>query len=149
VVVRRYLAFVAVANLAWETLHLPLYTIWAEGTAGELAFAVVHCTGGDLLIAGASLVLALMLIGRPAWPARGFAGVAALAIAFGLAYTLVSEWLNTEVRESWAYAEAMPVIPVLGTGLSPVAQWLVIPPLGFWWARRPVAALSTQPRLHP
>jgi hypothetical protein len=48
-----------------------------------------------------------------------------------------SEWLNTEVRGSWAYSELMPVMPVVATGFSPVAQWIVIPIGAFWWARRP------------
>jgi hypothetical protein len=75
--------------------------------------------------------------------------VAALAVAFGVLYTVFSEWLNTEVRGSWAYAAAMPVVPPFGTGLSPLAQWLVVPPAGFWWARRPVAASSLRSRSNP
>lgn len=148
---RRYVAFIAVAHLAWEVVQLPLYTIWDEAGAGEIAFAVLHCTGGDLLIAGASLVLALLLVGEPAWPVRGYLSVAALAVAFGALYTVFSEWLNTEVRGSWAYVEAMPVVPVSGTGLAPLAQWLIVPPAGLWWARRPVAAsfASTAPGTAP
>ncbi len=46
---RVYLGVVALADLAWEAAHLPLYTIWRTGTPGEKAFAVVHCTGSDLL----------------------------------------------------------------------------------------------------
>ena len=38
-------------HLLWEIGHVPLYTIWTEGSWGEIAFAVLHCTGGDLLIA--------------------------------------------------------------------------------------------------
>jgi hypothetical protein len=30
------------------------------------------------------------------------------AILFGLGYTVFSEWLNTQVRQSWSYTEAMP-----------------------------------------
>src|SRR3546814_11920967 len=56
-VLRRYLLFVAGANLVWETLHLPLYTIWQDGTVEELAFAAVHSSGGDVLIARSALVL--------------------------------------------------------------------------------------------
>ena len=56
-----------------------------------------------------------------------------MALAF--AYTVFSEWLNTEIRGSWAYSELMPVVPVLEAGLSPVAQWIVIPIAAFWWAR--------------
>lgn len=132
----RYLCFIAVANLAWETVQLPLYTIWQTGSPGELTFAVVHCTAGDVLIALAALTLALALVGRDTWPTETYVRVAAIATALGVGYTLYSEWLNTEVRQSWAYAPAMPTLPLLRTGLAPVAQWLVLPPLGFWWVRR-------------
>lgn len=133
---RRYALFIAPSNLVWETLHLPLYTIWNEGTLGEIAFAVAHCTGGDVLIALGSLTLALILLGAPSWPAKRFGPVVAVAVTFGLAYTGYSEWLNVEVRRSWAYSDAMPVVPLLRTGLSPLLQWLVLPPFGLLWARR-------------
>src|SRR3546814_5886560 len=81
-VLRRYLLFVAGANLVWETLHLPLYTIWQDGTVEELAFAAVHCSGGDVLIALSAHVLALVLVGRGACPGHGYRPVAALALAF-------------------------------------------------------------------
>lgn len=132
----RYLGFIAVANLVWEVAQLPLYTIFQTGRPGALAFAVVHCTAGDVLIALAALALALALVGRDTWPADAYVQVAAAATVIGVGYTVYSEWLNTGVRQSWAYAPAMPTLPLLGTGLAPVAQWLVLPLLGFWWARR-------------
>ena len=132
---RRFLVFIALANLAWEFAQLPLYTLWYEGTAGEIVFAAVHCTGGDILIASASLLLAFLLVARPTWPRATYKRVAALTIAFALPYTVFSEWLNTEIRGSWAYADLMPIVPVIDAGLSPVAQWIVIPLAAFWWAR--------------
>ncbi len=53
--------------------------------------------------------------------------VGALFVLFGLAYTAWSEWFNTSVRGAWAYAPEMPQI--LGIGLSPLLQWLVLPTL--------------------
>jgi hypothetical protein len=132
---RRYLVFVLLANFVWEVLQLPLYTLWREGTPGEIAFAVVHCTGGDLLIALSSLAAALVVTGRPAWPRERFWPVAGVALAIGVGYTIFSEWLNLVVRASWAYSELMPVVPPFGTGLSPLLQWIVIPLAGLWWAR--------------
>src|SRR3546814_8883510 len=41
-VLRRYLAVIAVGNLAWEFAQLPLYTIWHGGTPREIAFAALH-----------------------------------------------------------------------------------------------------------
>jgi hypothetical protein len=133
---RHYLAVTAAADLLWEVAQMPLYTLWATGTRGEIAFAVVHCTGGDILIATASLVLALVVAGRPEWPVRGFGQVGILAVAFGVAYTVFSEWLNIGVRQSWAYSGLMPVLPIVGIGLTPLLQWVFVPWAALLAARR-------------
>ena len=65
---RVYLGTIVVGDLAWETAHLPLYTIWRTGAPGEKAFAVVHCAVGDLLIALTCLALALVLAGDSRGP---------------------------------------------------------------------------------
>jgi hypothetical protein len=134
--IRRYLVVIALGNLGWEFAHMPLYTLWQTGTAAEIVFAAVHCTGGDILIATMSLMLALLIGGRPAWPREGFLPVAAMTVILGLGYTVFSEWLNIEIRRSWSYSDLMPTLPWLGTGLTPLAQWLVIPGLGFWLIQR-------------
>ncbi|MBA3325620.1 MAG: hypothetical protein H0T41_10315, partial [Rhodobacteraceae bacterium] len=141
---RRYMIFVAVANLGWEFAHMPLYTLWQTGTAYEIAFAALHCTDGDVLIALSAVVLALFLVGSPAWPAARRGHVIALTVFFGLAYTLFSEWLNIEVRGSWAYSDLMPVIPFIDAGLSPVLQWIVIPLAGFRFATESRAGRRTR-----
>lgn len=144
---RRYFAVIVPGHLAWELAQLPLYTIWYEATPGEFAFAVLHCTSGDVLIALASLMGALLLFGR-GWPddPLAFRRVAVLAVAAGLGYTVFSEWLNTEVRAAWAYTPEMPVLPLTGTGLAPLLQWLVIPCAGLWWAGRLGRVSRGEPR---
>jgi len=137
VTLRRYLLFVAAANLVWEFAHLPLYTIWETGTRREIVFAALHCTGGDILIALSSVVLSLFLAGSSAWPSARFRRVMVITVVFGVSYTIFSEWLNIEIRGAWAYRDAMPVIPLLDAGLSPVLQWILVPLAGFWWAMRP------------
>jgi hypothetical protein len=136
---RRYLAAIVLGNLAWEVAQLPLYTIWRDGSMRDIAFAVLHCTGGDLLIAGTALLGALLVTGDGRWPRVRFYSVAAVAILGGLAYTVFSEWLNTEVRGSWAYSELMPQLPLIGAGVAPFAQWIIVPLCAFWWASRPFA----------
>ena len=130
-----YLAAAAPAHLAWETLQLPLYTIWRTGTVGEIAFAIAHCTAGDVLIAGASLAVAVALVGR-GWPIFGYWRVAATAIALGVAYTVFSEFWNVSVRGSWSYTASMPRLPWFGTGLAPMLQWVVVPTALLSWVRR-------------
>jgi hypothetical protein len=46
------------------------------------------------------------------------------------------ERLATGPLGRWAYADAMPVVPVLEVGLSPLVQWIVLPPLIVWFVRR-------------
>lgn len=133
---RRYAIVSVLGHIAWETLQLPFYTIWFEGTAAQIAFAVAHCTGGDMLIAAATLLAALLVFGR-GWPTdqAAYRGVAIATIALGIAYTVFSEWLNVNVREAWAYSPWMPRLPPLGTGLSPLLQWIAVPLAAFAWAR--------------
>jgi hypothetical protein len=128
-----YLSAILVGNLIWESLQLPLYTIWEMGTPREQAFAVLHCTAGDVLIAASTLGVALLLMGQREWPVFHFKRVAFLSIALAVAYTAFSEWLNTSIRGSWAYSALMPVISFVGLeiGLSPLLQWIVVPSLSF------------------
>jgi hypothetical protein len=130
---RIYLGCIAIGNLVWESLQLPLYTIWETGTASAQAFAVIHCTLGDVLIALSALALALLLAGDEDWPAGRFRQIAVLAIVFGAAYTVFSEWQNAVVRASWAYSERMPILSLFGLriGLAPLLQWVAVPSTAF------------------
>jgi hypothetical protein len=129
-------------NLLWESVQLPLYTLWRIDPVASLAFAVLHCTAGDLIIATVALVAALALFGNTGWPATRRMHVTAGVTMFGAGYTIYSEYMNTVVRQSWAYSEAMPRLPGIGTGLAPLMQWLVIPPLALKWAARPAAKVD-------
>ena len=131
---RLYLGVSLVAHLGWEIPQLPLYTLWSTGTLRQQAFAVVHCTLGDAMIAGLSLLLALALFARATWPRVSVARVYWASFAFGVGYTIYSEWLNINVRGNWAYSDLMPVVPVIGTGLAPLLQWFVVPTLALWVA---------------
>jgi hypothetical protein len=140
----RYLGALAVGNLVWEVFQLPLYALWRTASPAYLAFAALHCWAGDLLIASATLGLSIMVAGR-AWPSHGYSRVAAVTIVLGVVYTVFSEWLNVVVRGSWSYVAAMPRVPPLGTGLSPLLQWIVVPLAAFTWAR-PYSATGRRSR---
>lgn len=131
----RFLLFIAVGNLIWEIAHVPLYTLWVSGSRNEIAYAVLHCTGGDVLIAASSLAIGWVLFGRSGWPQQSYRRVAIAMILVAISYTVFSEWLNVEVRGAWAYRDLMPRLPWLGTGLTPLLQWIVVPVLAFLWAR--------------
>jgi hypothetical protein len=134
-ILRGYLPFVAFGHFAWEIAQLPLYTIWTAGTPREIAFAVAHCTAGDILIAIVSLALALIVTRSSEFLEWNLVAVGALTLALGLAYTVVSEHVNLALAY-WAYTAAMPQLPFLEVGLAPFAQWIVIPLAAFAWLKR-------------
>jgi hypothetical protein len=136
--VARYVPWLAGLNLVWELVQLPLYTIWSDAMPGEIAFAVAHCTLGDVLIGAAAMLIALLALRAPALERWNWTRIGLLAVLLGVAYTAFSEWMNTTIRPSWQYSNLMPVIHVgdAAIGLSPLAQWLILPPIGLYLAAR-------------
>ena len=132
-----YLPWLAGLNLAWEALQIPLYTIWTEASAGAIAFAIFHCTLGDVLIGFTSLALALILGREEALVQWHWRRIVGLMLLLGPGYTIFSEWLNTTLFR-WSYSELMPTLKVAGLelGVSPLLQWLVLPPIALYLARR-------------
>ena len=141
--VTRFGVLMLLLNLFWETVQIPLYTIWQTGTFASIATAIIHCTIGDLLIGSLALVMALALLGR-GWPSRKTVRIkiAIMTTLIGVTYTIFSEWLNVVVRQTWAYSDMLPTLPLLGTGLSPILQWIIIPSLALHFATRSSASPS-------
>lgn len=112
-------------HLAWEIAQLQLYTIAESGNLRELTYAVLHCSLGDMFIATGTYILTMYALGDSRWPSAHPWKGAAIAMTFGIAYTVYSEWYNVYQAGNWAYAPAMP--RVFGVGVSPLLQWLVVP----------------------
>lgn len=114
-------------HLGWEIAQLPLYSLWREADLLRIAWAVLHCTAGDVLIAVSTFALVSAGLRGTDWPARSpRRGLAKLLIG-GVAYTAFSEWFNVYRLGSWAYSDAMPTL--WGIGLAPILQWLLVPTL--------------------
>lgn len=131
---QEYLARLALCSLIWEVTQLPLYTLWETSRAAHIAFAVLHCTVGDLLIGTTSFALA-GLAWRAGRAATGKPDIRILvtAIVIAVLYTIASERHNLAVGH-WSYSPWMLVVPWLKVGISPLAQWLVVPGAAWWWA---------------
>jgi len=120
-------ALAFVLNLVWEISHVRLYTIWMEADGLRIAWAVIHCSLGDVVIALATFALAGIVLWRADWPAsRPWAG-GVIAVIGAMVITAWSEWYNVYRTGAWSYTSDMPTI--YGVGLSPLLQWLIIPPV--------------------
>lgn len=63
-------------------------------------------------------------------------------LAVGLAITVGLEFYYVEISNRWSYSELMPLVPPLGTGLSPMLQWIVVPLLVVELTRRNLLGTS-------
>jgi hypothetical protein len=113
-------------SAAWEFLESPLYSDHGR-ELGYLLRSRLHCAGGDTLILLFAFGVTSLIFRSRQWLRDGRRGSTILFVSIGFAYTVWSEWFNTQVTLSWQYAESMP--RVFGIGLAPLAQWLAIPVL--------------------
>lgn len=127
----RYVPLLGALNLLWEIAQLPFYTLWQEAPASFIAYAVIHCTLGDIAIGTLALAVALIATRAGAVETWRWRQVALILVITALGYTALSEWLNTVARAGWEYSALMPIVRFNGfaIGLSPLLQWFVIPPV--------------------
>lgn len=121
-------------HLAWEIAHLPLYTLWDDPDRARIAVYLLHCVLGDGLIAVSVYLLTAIVFRDLVWPLRRPWMAGAFMLAAGLGFAVFSEWYNVYRVGSWAYTAAMPLIA--GIGLTPLLQWVVVPTLMLFIARR-------------
>jgi hypothetical protein len=116
-------------NFVWEIWQAPLFQGMDELTHFE---ATVHCTQaalGDVVI----LLVAFWIIALTArsrgWITHPKTIQIVGFIAIGIIITIVFEAVAIHVLNRWQYAITMPTLPILGTGIAPILQWLIIPPI--------------------
>lgn len=65
-------------------------------------------------------------------------------ILVGVVITIIFEALATEVFKLWTYADTMPTLPLLRTGLSPLLAWILIPPVVMWLVQRQLTSTENK-----
>lgn len=128
--------FAFLLNFVWEFWQVPLYTDMPAVAHWEGVIVCTQATLGDVVITLLAFWAAAALVRSRAWIEQRNRRAALAFVAVGVAATVLLEWLATDALGRWSYAPSMPVLPVLGTGLAPLLQWLVLPPLVIWFGRR-------------
>ncbi len=123
-------------NFLWEMLQVPWFMGMANSSHGSVVWLCIQATGGDVLILLASFWFSSIVFGHRRWLLEGKRKPAITLLVAALLVTIVMEWLATGPLERWTYADSMPVIPLLGVGLAPLLQWIILPPLIMWLSHR-------------
>jgi hypothetical protein len=128
--------FAFLLNFVWEMWQVPFWRQMPTSPHFEAVKACTVATLGDVLIALVSFWGVAAWVHSRAWILDPDAGEIGAFVLAGVAITIVGEWVLTEVLHRWTYAASMPTLPVLGTGLLPVLQWVVLPPMIVWFVHR-------------
>jgi len=128
--------FAFLLNLPWELAQVPLFAGMPSARHWAAILVCGRATLGDAVIALVAFWGVALAGGGRAWVLAPTPGLVGGFMAVGVLVTIGMERLATRVLGRWAYAEAMPVIPLLEVGLSPMLQWVVLPPLIVWFVRR-------------
>ncbi len=122
-------------HFVWEMAQMDLFL----GIPTGFWASMPHCglaSVGDavltllVLAAGAIVFGTVAWMKRPGW--RPWLVVGGLSVAVAVA----TDWMLVHGLKRWSYAPAMPRIPGLDVGLTPVLQMLLLTPAILWWASR-------------
>lgn len=122
-------------HFAWEMMQVPWFEGMLEASHGTVLWLCTRATFGDVVILVVAFWSGSATVRQRGWVVPGLWLPALVTIATGLLITVVFEWLATGMLDRWSYADSMPVIPGVGIGLTPLLQWLLLPPLALWLTR--------------
>ncbi|MBD3646620.1 MAG: hypothetical protein HUJ31_04000 [Pseudomonadales bacterium] len=122
-------------HFVWEMWQIPLYVGMVEASHGDAVWLCTKATIGDVFMASLAYGAGALVARRFDWLMAPPAVAGIVYLASGLMMTVVLEYLATEVNGRWAYVDAMPRLPVLGTGIAPVLQWVILPMMTLYVSR--------------
>lgn len=123
-------------KLAWEFWQVSFFADLAQGPHWRSVLRCTQAAVGDVFISLLAYWAVCVTTRTRWWVKRPTSAQVVIFIGVGLAVTVLLEILATRVFGRWSYSETMPVVPGLGVGLLPLAQWLLLPPIVLWFVRR-------------
>lgn len=123
-------------HFVWEFVQVPTYAGMAEMPHWEGVKLCMSATFGDVGFALTAFWVASVAARSRDWILRPTRVPSVIFVAVGIVLTVGFEHYYTTISLRWTYSDLMPLVPPLGTGLSPLLQWLVIPLLVIWLTRR-------------
>lgn len=128
-------------NFAWEMLQAPLYEGMLAMPRWKATWVCAQASAGDAVITLVAYAGVAAAVRSRDWILEPRVRQINGYLAIGLLVTVALEYLNVYALGRWSYHASMP--RVAGVGLAPLAQWLIVPLLILWTARRFLRRAST------
>lgn len=129
-------------SFLWEVQQMPFYQVASEVSCFDRTRNCTLATVGDVGISLIAFWVVAALAKSRQWVQRPSRKQVGLFTLVGVVITVVFEALATGALGAWTYAEFMPTLPLLGTGLVPLAMWLLLPPLTIWFVKRQLSQVT-------
>lgn len=126
-------------HFVWEFLQVPTYAGMAEMEHWQGIKLCTSATIGDVGFAMIAFWIASLAMRTRHWMESQASLPVVVFIGTGIALTVGFEFYYTQITQRWTYSDLMPLVPPFGTGLSPLLQWLVLPPAVLWMSGRYLA----------
>ena len=119
-------------NFAWEVIQGPLYEGYVYDIQ-HIAFCALASVADTIMVLLLYLVCALTYNKNPFWLKELAIPRILIVILVGGIGAVLTEMKHLN-EGNWAYAESMPIIPIVDVGLSPVLQFMLLPILTYYLA---------------
>ena len=116
-------------NFIWEIWQVPLFQSMDNLTHFEATIGCTRAAVGDVVILLVAFWIIVLTARSRSWIIQPTTIQVTGFIAIGIVITVVVEAISIHVLNRWQYAAAMPTLPILGAGITPILQWLMIPPI--------------------
>ena len=116
-------------NFIWEIWQAPLFRSMDNLTHFETTIHCTQATLGDVVILLVAFWIIALTAKSRSWIIHPKTIQVTGFITIGIVITVVVEAISIHVLNRWQYAAAMPTLPILGAGITPILQWLIIPPI--------------------
>lgn len=132
-----FLFFSFVLNATWEWIQSPFF-VDITSDLNTIIWYRIHCTIGDTFILMIGYMLVSFYYKNLSWIYDSNVKHHAMFVLMGVTYTVFSEYINVNIRNSWSYSEYMPLLPYTNIGIIPLVQWVILPPVIIFITKRQV-----------
>ena len=126
--------FAFLLNFVYEVWQSPYYEFYGSSSLADKINDLTHCSFGDGVIILFSGWGVSALVRSRDWVLRPTLKLTVLFTSIGLLITLAIETYRINVSK--VYGVPVLAVPILGMSFLAVIQWIVLPPLILYLARR-------------